>query len=335
MQKMNILFLILTFNFFSSYGQIDHKELYRKAFEEQHKMLKGEIPIDFKRAVFITENAYHKGTLNYEIFKTEINQTGIKLKNLIKQRGLTGYKTAGNWAVFTYMNDSLPINNYTPCTYDFNDFMGEKDWSKMFTTKLMKTRSGNCHSLPYYYKILCEEIGANAHLALAPNHVYIKHIDENGQWANVELTNGGFPRDQWIIKQMAISVEAIKNEIYMNPLSQEKSIALTMFDLVSSYEVQFGIDDFCLLVIDTALAYFPKCIPLLMSKANYFGQVGMKEQIKSAPNRSLLQNMYDKQEIIYQQINQLGHKDMPLELYEQWVQSVENEKQKRNSPSKK
>ena len=69
------------------------------------------------------QNAYHKGSLNYETFKNEIAQTGIMLKNLIRQRGLTGYKTAGNWAVFTYMTDSLPINNYTPCTYDFDDFI--------------------------------------------------------------------------------------------------------------------------------------------------------------------------------------------------------------------
>lgn len=335
MQKLTILLLILGFGTLSSYGQTDHRGLYRKAFEEQHQMVEGEIPIDFKRAVFITENAYHKGTLDYGTFKNEISQTGNKLKSLIKQRGLTAYKTAGNWAVFTYMTDSLPINEFKPCTYDFDDFMGEKDWTKMFTTKLIKTKSGNCHSLPYYYKILCEEIGASAHLTLAPNHIYIKHIDEKGQWTNVELTNGGFPRDQWIIKQMAISVESIKNEIYMKPLTDKESIALTMFDLASAYEFQFGVDSFYLSIIDTALTYFPNCIPLLMSKANYFAKTGMNEQKKNNPNPKILKEMYDNQELIYAQINNLGHKEMPLELYEQWVQSVENEKQKRTITNKK
>ena len=330
MQKLTILLLILGFGPLCGYGQAEHRKLYEQAFDEQHRMLKGELPIDFKRAVYITENAYHNGTLNYDSFKSEITQTGNQLKNLIRQRKLTGYKTAGNWAVFTYMTDSLPINNYTPCTYDFDDFMGEKDWTKMFTTKLMRTKSGNCHSLPYYYKVLCEEIGATAHLTLAPNHIYIKHIDEKGQWTNVELTNGGFPRDQWIIKQMAISVEAIKNEIYMKPLTQKESIALTMFDLASSYDFQFGIDSFYLSVVDTALIYFPKCVPLLMSKANYYAKTGMKEQKKNNPNQTILKEMYDNQELVYQQINNLGHKEMPIELYEQWVQSVENEKQKIN-----
>ncbi|MFW5983539.1 MAG: hypothetical protein ACOCQ4_03475 [bacterium] len=226
------------------------------------------------------------------------------------------------------MTDSLPINNFKPCSYDFDDFMGERDWTKMFVTKLMKTKKGNCHSLPYFYKILSEEIGVNAHLALAPNHVYIKHIDEKGQWANVELTSGGLPRDQWIIKSMAVSVESIKNEVYMHPLSQNESITLTMFDLASGYEFQFGMDSFYLSVIDTALTYFPKCVPLLMCKANYYGHLGQNEQNKPNPDRAFLKEMYDKQEEIYAQINKLGHKDMPPELYEEWVRSMEKEKDK-------
>lgn len=335
MKKMNILLLILIFNFFSSYGQTDHKRLYQKAFNEQHQMLKGEIPIDFKRAVFITENAYHKGTLNYETFKAEINQTGKKLKNLIKQRGLTGYKTAGNWAVFTYMTDSIRANNFTPYSYDFEDFSGKKDWTKMFTTKLMKTKNGNCHSLPYYYKILCKEIGASANLALAPNHIYIKHIDENGQWTNLELTNGGFPRDQWIIKQMAISVEAIKNEVYMKPLTEKESVAMTMFDLASSYEFQYEMDSLYLQMIDTALVYFPQCMSLLMCRINYYGNQLKLEQGKIKPDINYVNKVFASQEQAYEKIVQLGHKDMPFELYEQWVQSVENEKQKRTITNKK
>lgn len=334
MQKMKIVFVILVFGFYNSYAQTEHKELYKKAFNEQHQMLKGEIPINFKRAVFITENAYHKGSLNYETFKNEISQTGIMLKNLIRQRGLIGYKTAGNWAVFTYMTDSLPINNYTPCTYDFDDFMGENDWTKMFTTRLMRTRKGNCHSLPYYYKILCEEIGAKASLALAPNHVYIKHIDENGQWTNVELTNGGFPRDQWIIKQMAISVEAIKNEIYMKPLTEKENIAMTMFDLAGAYKFQFEMDSLYLQMIDTALTYFPRCIPLLMCRINYYGNQLKTEKEKPNPNINYIREMFKNQEAAYEMIVKLGHKDMPIEQYEEWVQSVEKEKQKLNQQNK-
>ena len=292
-------------------------------------MLNGHKPIDFKRAVYLTENAYHKGQLNYQSFCNDISAIGQQLKLLIKQRGFEKYKTAGNWAVFAFMTDSLPVNNYKPYTYDFDDFMGDKDWTKMFVTKLMKTKGGNCHSLPYLYKILCEEIGAKASLALAPNHVYIKHIDEKGQWTNVELTNGGFPRDQWIIKEMAITVEAIKNEIYMKPLTDKESIAMAMFDLASGYNNQFGNDNFVLEVCDTALSYFPKCIPLQMTKANCIRD--FIEAEKKKPNYDLLfisNNIFTYKQII-NTIDNLGYKDMPIEQYKDWVNMVEKEKIKR------
>lgn len=282
-QTLATILFILTVVLYST-AQTDSTKFYKEAFAEQLQMLKGQKPMNYKRAVFLTENAYYKGQLNYQTFCNNISSTGQQLKALIKQRGLEKFKTAGNFAVFIYMTDSSAINNFKPCTYDFDDFMGDKDWTKMFVTKLMKTKSGNCHSMPTYYKILCEEIGAKASLALAPNHLYIKHIDEKGQWTNLELTNGGFPRDQWIIKEMAITVEAIKSGAYMTALTEKQSIAMCMFDLANGYRFLHGYDDFVLKVTNTALQYFSKCIPLLMTKANYYRTIGEAEKKKTNPN---------------------------------------------------
>ncbi len=298
-------------------AQTGSMQCYASAFDEQLKMLSGKARMDYKRSVFLTENAFHNGKLDYGIFCKEISNTGQQLKALIKQKGLEKYKTSGNWAVFTYMTDSIPVNGFKPCIYDFEDFMGEKDWTKMFVTKLMKTSKGNCHSLPIYYKILCEEIGAKAFLALAPNHLYIKHTDEKGQWTNVELTNGGFPRDQWMIKEMAITVEAIRNGVYMQALTEKESIALCMFDLISAYQFQHGYDEFALKMINTALKYFPNCIPLLLTKANCYSAIGNKN------NYSLYKETLSK-------VDSLGYKEMEAEQYAEWVKSVEAEKQKRN-----
>lgn len=332
-QTLATILFILTV-VFNSTAQTDTAKFYKEAFAEQLQMLKGQKPVSFKRAVFLTENAYYKGQLNYQTFCNNITTTGQQLKALIKQRGLDKFKTSGNWAVFTYMTDSLPVNNFKPCTYDFDDFMGDKDWTKMFVTKLMKTKSGNCHSMPTYYKILCEEIGAKASLALAPNHLYIKHIDEQGQWTNLELTNGGFPRDQWIIKEMAITVEAIKSGAYMTPLTDKESIAMCMLDLANGYRFLHGYDDFVLKVANTALQYFPKSIPLLMTKANYYRTIGEAEKKKQKPNIQLLKSNYATYKAIIAKIDKLGYKEMPTEQYEAWVKSVEKEKAKRGITNK-
>lgn len=329
MKKTRTIIIFLFILAHAAIGQTSNPESYKNAFAEQVQMLKGEKPINFKRAVFLTENVFYNGGLSYQEFCDSIASTGRKLKALIKQRGLEKYKTAPNWAVYTYMMDSTALNNYKPFTYDFTDFMGDEDWSKMFVTKLMKTRSGNCNSLPTYYKILCEEIGASASLALAPNHLYIKHIDEKGQWTNVELTNAGFPRDQWIIKELGISVEAIRQGTYMSPLSPKESIALTMLNLASAYQFQHGYDAFVLKVVNTALSYYPRCIPLLMTRANYYKSICLAEAKKPKPDQAVIDKNYGHYQENMKKIDQLGYKELPAELYEEWVQSVEKEKKKR------
>jgi hypothetical protein len=49
-------------------------------------------------------------------------------------------------------------NDNTWMNYDFEDLMGQKDRSKMFVTKLLDTNTGNCHSLPFIFKILSNEM---------------------------------------------------------------------------------------------------------------------------------------------------------------------------------
>jgi hypothetical protein len=60
-----ISFVILPF---IVYGQVDNKGIYEKTFNELKAMLEGQQECNFKKAVFLTENAYHGGSLNYEKF---------------------------------------------------------------------------------------------------------------------------------------------------------------------------------------------------------------------------------------------------------------------------
>ena len=56
--------MLLLFFYLVGFSQTDNeaKLFYRKAFEEQLLMLQGKKTIDFKRAVFVVENAFQKKT---------------------------------------------------------------------------------------------------------------------------------------------------------------------------------------------------------------------------------------------------------------------------------
>ena len=68
--SMKRLLPILLFVSYLSYGQTvtEHKAMYRKALQEQLSMLQGKKPIDFKKSVFLVENAYNKNKLSYAEF---------------------------------------------------------------------------------------------------------------------------------------------------------------------------------------------------------------------------------------------------------------------------
>jgi len=307
--------------------------LYNNAYGELSAMLTGAEAISFKRAVFITENAYEDGKLDYNSYCSEINDIATKLRKMIASRHLQKYKTAGNWAAFSYMTDTISENGFKPYTYDFNDFMGNNDYSEMFVSKLMRTHSGNCHSLPMFYKILAEELNCQACLAVGPNHLYIKHIGEDGQWVNLELTNGHPFRDVWMIETMGITTEEIKSGIYMKPLTESESVALCLFDLSEEYESKYGYDDFVLQCCNLGLKYFPNSINLLMVKAQYYQYFLKKEFSDNGGLKTTqAQELHSQYEVMYNKIDSLGYQDMPEEQYKTWVDSLHAEETRRGVP---
>lgn len=332
--KYLLLFFLLFEASLSSFSQslLDTKktELYQSAYTEICEMLSGKKTLNLKRAIFITENAYVGGTMNYMNYDKQIKKIAFALKQMIKDKHLEGYKTAGNWAAFVYMTDSITYNNNHPYSYDFVDFFGDSSWTSQFVTKLLNTHVGNCHSLPLLYKVLCDEIGAKSYIAFAPSHLYIKHQDENGKWVNLEMTNGSFSRDEWIMEQSAITIEQIKSGIYMNATTEKELIAFMLFDLQSCYQRSFSCDSFQLKMIETGLAYFPNCINLQLAKAFHYQQVMLKEKKQAYPNTQVIKDCIAKLKQQDKIFEELGYNDESPEHYEAWIKSVEEEKLKRN-----
>ena len=310
----------------SSVVHTDNK-YYNLAFQEINQMLLNKIPMDFKRAVFLVEWAYSGGELDYTEFCNQIDKIAKDLNKFVAAKGISTYKTAGNYALFEFFTKPHKMNNYKPYTYDFEDFYGEKDHRSMFVTKLLKTHEGQCRSMPILYKILANEIKANAYLALGPNHMYIKHLNEQGKWVNIELTNGNFSSDSWMISSMDISAESIRKGVYMKELSPKENIAFCLKMLEGAYESQYGYSKFSLACLDTSLRYFPTCIPSLAAKSNTLRHFGITYQKKHGDKKSAwLEENYKKFKEVNAQMEELGFREMSPEKYKKWVQSMEEER---------
>ncbi len=104
---------------------------YECAYQQYLDMLEGKKPLDFKRSVFIYENTYLKGTLNYSEFSNHFTTVAQKLTDYINKKGIASYKTAAQYAIFSYMYEPSYLNDNQVFKYDFNDFLGDKDWTSM------------------------------------------------------------------------------------------------------------------------------------------------------------------------------------------------------------
>ncbi|WP_295938664.1 hypothetical protein [uncultured Alistipes sp.] len=238
-------------------------QYYQAAFEEIASMLDGKAPLSIKRAVFLAEWAYFEGNLDYDEYCRTIDDAVTFLNKFINANGLEKYKTAKNMALIEYFFNPWSGNGNKPFTYDFNETVDKRDFSYQFVTKVMRTHTGQCRSLPYYYKILAEAIGAEAYIAYAPVHTFIRYRDEDNlfpeDWVNVELTTHQLAPEFHYIEAFEINEAALKNKVYLQPLTDRETVASQLSDLAFAYSLKYQTyDDFTYRCTNKSLNYYPQ-----------------------------------------------------------------------------
>ena len=330
---------------FPSLANENGTENYRKSAKLLNDMLNGAVPMNLRDAVFSVENAYFGGTLEYNKYTKAIQEMISTAKLKTQQDGYDwNNPLTRNVMLFRVMADTLKIkqpskeNTITsyPLRYDFDDFWGKNDWSKMFVSKLLSTKTGQCHSMPLLYLIMCEATNTNANIAYSPMHSYIKFKDSNNEWHNLELTNGHIVTDAYIVGSGYISAEALKNKIYMQPQSKKQIIQECLADLVMGYVFKYGYDEFTKQNISSILKHDPNYMQALLIKSNYetarfmyvVEQMGKQplDSIKAHNPRAY--KLYEERNKIYKQVDDLGYRDMPADAYQDWLKSMDKESQK-------
>lgn len=189
---------------------------YYSAFDEINNMLEGKQPLNLGRAVFLVENAYYNNTLNYDDYQKNINEQLQFCNEKIREDKLDpNNNLVKNMMLFRLISDTLKIKpkgtektiTHLPIKYDLDDYKSEKHYDSHFVSKLMKSGSGQCYSMPLYYLVLAEKMGAKAYWAFSPQHSFIKIQDEAGTWYNLELTCNAILSDAHYMNSSYIKAE--------------------------------------------------------------------------------------------------------------------------------
>lgn len=309
-------------------------------------MLDGKKPLDLKKAIFLVENAYFNNTMSWEKYNKTIQDKANLCLQAIKQKGLPDNPHNRKMAIFSLMSYTLKFKNmgiektqiHFLYQYDFQDFYGNKDWSKQFVSKLLTTKKGQCHSMPLLYLILAQEMGVEAYLSTAPEHYYVRIKDQNGDLQNLELTNGMFTTNSFVLASGFIKTETLKNKVYMDTLNLKKQVASCLVDLAQGYYGKFGFDDFIAQCTDKTLAVHPNNLYAILVKSDYYTvwfmylqqKIGIKnvEETRKYPQAMQVLKMRNQ---IYQLTDNLGFEKMSQESYKAWLGSLKEAAQQQHN----
>jgi hypothetical protein len=319
-------------------------EYFETALSEVNEMLSGRKSLNLKRAVFVVENAYFENQLDYREFEKSIQNAVDICQMKMTEDNLSEINDfVKNLAIFNYFTDTIDVKfagqektlTHYPIKYDFNDYMGNENWSNMFVSKLMATNSGQCNSMPLFYSILAQELNAKSYLTYSPNHSFIRFKSPKGNWFNAELTCGAIISDAAILESGYVKTEAIKSGIYMDTLSLHETIATTINTLANGYIHKYGYDSFVKKCADSVRKYYPNQLNALVLESNWQTQTTMyiAEQKGNLTAKEFVQDPnakveFDKMHQIYSQIDALGYEFMPEEHYLKWLKGLEEAKQK-------
>jgi len=313
---------------------------YINAYYQLSEMLTGGSAIDFLRATWLVENAVDP-TLSWNEFN-EMFQSGVQIiTQLIKQdKQAPQDNLAKLMAIYRFMSDTTKVfiaarekNVVTkPLLYDYDDYEAKKDITKVFVSKLLRTGSGQCMSLPLLYYLYAKALGAEASLAFAPEHTYITFKDNRGTWQNIELTAGMLTTSDFYWQSGFIKSEQVKSGIYLKPLTEQETVAYLLTTLTLAYVKTFGADDRVLDMAVTAREHFPNSLTANMIYAGYnlelwkhiqrqyslfnLDEAGLNHDSKA---QTIRQNKDAAVNHIYQD---LGWTKMPDWAYKKWLDGV-------------
>lgn len=318
------------------------KDNFIVAKQQLENMLSGKDSLSYEKAIYIIEHAYNNDKTTYQDFQqvisfyTEMIEQVVKKQNIQpeykpenfyqKVRQLSDeynrdfMKARNNFGIFTFMTDTTFFrldSNFImynmPYGYSTADPMGTSDWHNTQVINILENGKGNCFALSSLFKIFADRLHSDATLCTAPNHIYIRHLDEKGTRYNVDLSSGTFPGAGTLQTLTYTTKEALKNDISLRKLTTQQAVALCVVYLAKGYQYKFDVkDDFMVQCAETALKYDSLNLNAMLLKAEYLEHI-LKQQNKTITQLQT-STKFKEYEKLLSHLYTLGYREMPLDM---------------------
>lgn len=313
---------------------------FREAFVRLCRMNPSQFSLS--NAVYEVENAYLDGRLSFDKFGNALAARVNQVRQILKAQGLSRKSNLSlNFAIQqlfehpnAYRDPKTNLVRTVPALkYDFEDYMGEKDYANVFAVKVLATGSGQCHSLPLIYLMVAEQLGAKAWLSLAPNHSFIQFMDSRGRLLDYETTNGNIVSASWMAGSGYINAKALRHRTYLDTLSSRKLYTRCLGDLLLEYLKKFEYDDLAQQINGAILRLDSLDMTGLIVDANWKRSIAWREiqaagkpKPEDIPKFPRAFKAYEAFQEAVAKVDNLGYQDMPSDAYQEWLKSIEVEK---------
>ena len=262
-QVVTIAILLLTF------GKLAAAENPRKIAVAVHAVLAAPAErIDFVQAKLALDRLIDP-SIDTKAVTLELDRLAAEAARLAGPQATALQKIA---AIRRVIYEPRPWNGSKPFRYDQRDPLGAHIANKLLSTYL-RTRLGNCVSMPILFLILADRLGVEATLSTAPLHVFVKVTDDAGRVRNLETTDGAQAmREDWYRQKLAISDKALASGIYMARLSRQETVALMANTVVVHLIAQERYAE-AAEVADVILRHYPRDIHTLLAQGTAYAHL--------------------------------------------------------------
>lgn len=306
--------------------QVSKESRYQQAYSEIAGMLDGKRPLSIKRAVFLSEWAYMDGQLDYQKdFCDEISRVADYINQVIMLNHFEKYKTAKQFSLCNYFFKPCNGNGRVPYTYETEEVFPKGDWHYQLVSRTLKTHKGQCHSLPMAFKLIAEELGAEAYITHSPCHSYIMYKDEDDHypedWVNVEITSQQYLPTFAIKEHYQIRDSAVMAGTYMMPLTDKQTVACQLSDLAMGYLAKYPqqYDSLTFLCAEKSLEYYsrnPNAILIMGKSLDVLLRAHLKKN--GGLQDSYTDHIDSEMSKCYQLLKETHWTEVTKEMDEQW-----------------
>lgn len=275
--KSLLILLFITVSTHNGYAEkndrFDELNTLQKLFEQDEKQL------DLAR-VKLTIDKLIDPSINIESELRNIKKMAASIQSMIP----VGANAMSKMLILKeYIYTPGTWNNYQAFHYDFDDPLGTKITNKLLPNYI-KSRKGNCVSMPFLFIVLGDQLGLDVTASVTPLHVLVKFTDSDEKTYNLEATSGaGFSRDSWYRKQTPMTDQAIENGVYLKRLNRKETIAV-MITTYAEYLFQKKEYKKAVAVSSLSLKYYPQYTAAMLRIGTSYYQLLQKHFVSKYPN---------------------------------------------------